>query len=100
MSRLLGSLVLLATGFVVVAMGLGAGPAAPNVFGAGALSLPRVLDGGSYALGVLSGLAAAVLYRVPWSAIPGVILGWIIGWRRNFVLMSLATVFASVLLLY
>ena len=66
-----------------------------NVKGAG-LTLNTV----SFAAGLLAGVAAVWFSMVPWSAFPRHMLRWLVTWRRNFVLASLACICAGVLLCY
>ncbi len=54
----------------------------------------------SFAAGMLAGVSVVWLAMVPWSAFPGYLLRWMVSWRRNFVLASLACVCAGVLLFY
>ena len=58
------------------------------------------LDTVAFASGLLTGVAAVWLSMVPWRAFPRYLLQWMVTWRRNFVLASLACVCAGVLLFY
>ncbi len=66
-----------------------------NLSGAG-LSLHTV----SFAAGILAGVAVVWLAMVPWGAFTRYVLGWLVTWRRNFMLASLACACAGVLLFY
>ena len=54
----------------------------------------------SFSAGMLTGLTTVWLAAVPWSAFPRTVLRVVLSWRRNFILASLATACAGVLLFY
>lgn len=58
------------------------------------------LDPISFSTGILAGLTMVWLAAVPWSAFPLAVVRLAISWRRNFILASLASVCAGVLLFY
>lgn len=59
-----------------------------------------LLDPVSLSAGFLSGMTLVWLAAVPWSAIPLTVMRLAISCRRNFILASLATACAGVLLFY
>jgi hypothetical protein len=55
---------------------------------------------GSWALGLVMGLALAWLAGIDWSALPGRIADWLRLQRRRLWLVTLGGIFASILLLF
>lgn len=100
MQRIGGFLALLAGGLLVAAVLLGATPFAVDNLGIERMALPGRLEPISFAAGFAAAIAAGRIYRVPWGSIPQRMLAAILGWRRNFAMMSLAAICAGVLLFY
>lgn len=101
MQRSLGFLTLLAAGLLVVALMLGAGAVGHEGFTRASLKGGMLtVDAISFVLGVVAGICGVALARVPWRSFPAAVLGWMMGWRRNFVLASLGIAFTGVLLFY
>ena len=100
MRGLLGSF-LLATGALAAAL-VGTGTGVPGMRGlmAGAPAIAQVFDPFSLVAGVALGLVLSWVARQPWSEIPRMMLAAIAGWRRTFVLASVAAACTGVLLFY
>lgn len=99
---MIGFLALLAGGLLVAAVLVSATPFALDGFGRlqpspGGGSL---VDPVSFTIGFAAGLTAVWMYHVPWGSFPRRAIAALLGWRQNFVLMSLAAACAGVLLFY
>lgn len=101
MPRIIGALAIAAAVLVVVLLLIG-----QNAFEMGAYApassrgYRSTVEPMSFALGFLAGLVAIWVSRVPWGDYPRLVMQWIIGWRRSFVMLSLADAFTGVLLFY
>jgi hypothetical protein len=101
MQRLLGLLAVTAAALLTLAIMIGAGPFADQGWSAASLRGGHLtVDAVSFTFGFLSGLAAIWIVRIPWGALPRLIVAMLRGWRRNAVFLALACLSAGVLLFY